>query len=99
MIVSSFINIIRYLFFVIPYTSIQVSKRLFTFYPTAIKNLFVTLICILVGFGIKKFTVITGWISFILNVSIFGIVIIIIEIVLLLNRDDRERIYKIINIK
>lgn len=96
-IISSIINIIRYLFFVTPYVAMKVSKNIFAFYPTIIKNVLVTIICILVGFTIKKFIVITGWISFILSVIIFGIIVIGIEFALLLNKFDRERIYIVLN--
>lgn len=93
--VSSILTIIRNLFIVTPYTAKILGLKWYTFY----KDILISIICCLINFlvasAVSRIIYEGGWISLIVAVFLTVLFSFLIEIVVILNRDEKQMVFKI----
>lgn len=94
---SSVLAILRQLCVVLPYVSRLLGVSCTIFY----KETFLTLICCavntIIALAILKVCTISGWLSFIIDVVLVGVLAVLSECFLLLNAEERKRIKQLIS--
>ena len=96
---SSVLSILRQLCVVLPYVSRLLGVRWTIFYKETALTLFCCTVNAIIALGVLKVCEVTGWISFIVDVMIVGLLAVCIESFLLLNADERNRVKQLINRK
>lgn len=94
--ISSIISILYYLFFIPIYASEQLKIKKITFYPTIVKSIIFTLIFTIIGNYFKSFIVITTFYDLILWGGIFGVIGIIVHFLLLIKKDEFNKLIHIL---
>lgn len=87
---STVFSLIKSLTFLPLYGAKCVNLKWFTFYPTILKNTISTFTVTLLAFLIKRIIPINGWLMFFINSFIIAFIAIIINIFVLLSKDERK---------
>lgn len=88
--VGELIGLIRVLAFVVPYGAKCLGQRWFTFYPDALKPLVSAVACFIIGRLIMDRITINGWTEYIVVAFIVAMITLIVNVLVVLNRDDRK---------
>lgn len=96
---STIISLVKSLTFLPMYGAKCVNLKWNTFYPTILKNTFSTIIVTTLAFFIKKLLSINSWIMFIMNSIIVVIIALVINVFIVLNKEDRKKILSLIKEK
>lgn len=87
---SSVVTIIRSLVFLIPVSSHFLGLKWHTFYPQVLQSVLACGVIIGIGWLVRLFLPINGWISFFLACGITGILGLCANMVIVLNKEDRK---------
>lgn len=90
---STVMEIIRVLVFLPMYGAKCIKAKKSTFYPIILKNTISFLVITAIGFGIKSVYSVTGWGSLCIAAIILGVIGLGINMVFLLNKEDRKRFF------
>lgn len=90
---SSFMEIIRVLVFLPMYGAKCIKAKKSTFYPIILKNTISFVVITAVGFGLKSIYNVTGWGSLCIAAIILGVIGLGINMVFLLNKEDRKNLF------
>ena len=96
---SSFYNIIRVLTFLPMYGAKCLNFKLTTFYGPIIKNTISVVVLSIIAVLIKNILNINNWIILIVVCIFIGILGLIINIAIILDKDDKQRIFDILKEK
>lgn len=96
--VSSFVSILRIFVFVAPYSAKCINQKPYTFIFPLIKGGLNVIIPIVIGLGIRLIPG-EGWIMFLIRCIIVGVLTLIIDFTLVLNKREREACMRIIRRK
>lgn len=88
--VSSMINILFNLVFYVPYISKCIGEKKWLFYKPVLVNVFVIVLTVAMGFFIKSFFVISGWMHFFMFGAIVGVMALIINVVFCTGLEDKR---------
>ena len=92
--VSTVFSVIRSLTFLPIYGSKCIKLPKITFYPVIFKNLFVIVLSTIISFGIKQVINIDSWFTLIIASIISSIFIVIINLFIVLNKQERIELLK-----
>ena len=96
---STVISLAKSIAFLPIYGAKCVKLKWNTFYPTIFKNTFSTLVVTFLAFFIKRIIPINSWLMFVIDSFIVVIVALIINIFVILNKDDRRKFTTLIKEK
>jgi hypothetical protein len=88
--VSEFVNLMRVLFFVLPYGAVCTKQRWYAFYPVALRPLVPMVICVGIGLSLKTVFPVYSWLTYILFSAVLAVLALVLNIFTILNRDDRR---------
>ncbi len=90
--VSSFVNLIRNMCFTVPITAKYLNFKWYTFFPQVIKSILSVVCMLFVGYLIKWFILPYSWISLIVVCGVTAILGFIINIFVVLNSEERNKL-------
>lgn len=90
--VSVVINLIRNMFYTVPYTANYLGLKNNTFYPQVFGSVLSTLLLVVIGTIIRGFFIVNTWLQFIIVAGFMGGIFFVINMLLFLNKDERKLI-------
>lgn len=87
--VSSIISICRNLIITVPYTAKLLNLKWYEFYKDVMISIVCCIICLLISMIVKIIIVPNGWLSLIISVSIATIISFIVNILFVLNKNEK----------
>lgn len=90
--VSSFVNIIRNMLYTVPFCAKYLGFKWNTFFPEVLNSIFSVVILTIVGNIIKNIATINSWLDLIVMGFITGLIGILINIFILLNKEERKQL-------
>lgn len=97
--VSSIINLIRNLVYNIPAASKCLNFKWNTFFPEVFSSVFSVIILIIVGSIIKNLIIVDSWITLIIATIFTAIIGLIINIIIILDKDAKIRLFNVLKEK
>lgn len=94
--VSTFVNLIRNMTFTVPATAKYLGFKWYQFFPQVGMTVFSSILLVVLGYLIKPYLLAESWIQFFLAVIILGIMGIIVNMVLILNKNERTYLFEIV---
>lgn len=94
--VSVFVCLVRNMVFTVPMTAKYLGYHYLQFYPQVGKTILSSVLLIGAGFAVKQFLPQGSWGAFIISAVIVGILGVLINVFLLLNRSERQFLCKIV---
>lgn len=91
--VSTFVNLMRNMIFTVPITAKYLGFKWYQFFPSVGLTVFSSVLLIGIGFLVKPFLPQGSWIKFFLAALIIGCIGLIINIGLVLNKDERNILF------
>lgn len=91
--VSDTCNLVRNMLFTVPITAKYLGFKWNTFFKQVFQTIFTSLILVIVGFLIRRCFYINSWLMLCVVGVIIGIVFLGINIILILNKEDRKYIF------
>ena len=88
--ISSVLNILRFLVFVIPYSAKCLNEKWYTFYSIVFQSVVTVVLSSLCGFVLKRFIICDTWVKLIFMAFLFCIISFIITIFVVLNKNERK---------
>lgn len=96
--VSTIVDTIRNIFYIIPTATKYIGLKKTAFYPVVLKSVSSTVVLCVLGFFIKRFFICDSWSMLFIIAAIFGIMGLIINFMIVLNKSAREELLKNIKI-
>lgn len=93
--VSSFVNLARNMIYTLPFTAKYIGFRWNTFFPDVLSSVTSVIILVLVGTTIKQFIIVNSWIMLIIAAGITAILGLIINMFIVLSREERNFLLKL----
>lgn len=90
--VSSVVETIRMLFYIVPNATKYVRLKVTTFYPVIAKSFISTLALCIVGFALKRIAACDTWLRLIVIAIVFGILGLIINFFIMLDKSAKNRV-------
>lgn len=90
--VSSVVETIRMLVYIVPNATKYVGVKITTFYPVIAKSFISTMALCIVGFGLKQIVVCDTWLRLIVIAIVFGVLGLAINFLIVLDKSARNRI-------
>lgn len=87
--VSSFVNLIRNMIYTVPFTAKYLGFKWNTFFPEVLSSIISVIVLTLVGYIIKQFVVVDSWVLLIIACGVTSIIGLIINMFIVLNKDER----------
>lgn len=87
--VSSFVNLARNMIYTVPFTAKYIGFKWNTFFPEVISSVISVIVLTMVGIIIKQFVVVNSWIMLIIAAGITGVLGLIINMYIVLNKEER----------
>ncbi|XHB96085.1 hypothetical protein AAFF39_05615 [Lactococcus garvieae] len=94
--ISSFISVIRYLAFIIPYSAIYLKLKWYRFYPLVAYSILTLIINLAIGWGITQFISIHSWTTLFLAAIIFVIIAGPVSSIVVLNKSEKKFVLSLI---
>lgn len=94
--ISSFISVIRYLAFIIPYSAIYLKLKWYRFYPLVAYSILTLIINLAIGWGITQFISIHSWTTLFLAAIIFVIIAGPVSSIVVLNKSEKKFVLTLI---
>lgn len=92
--VSTFVNLVRNMTFTVPATAKYLGFKWYQFFPQVGMTVFSSVLLIVLGYLIKPYLFIESWIQFFGSVIVLGVIGILVNIVLILNKDERAYLFE-----
>lgn len=92
--VSTFVNLVRSMTFTVPATAKYLGFKWYQFFPQVGMTVFSSVLLIVLGYLIKPYLFIESWIQFFGSVIVLGVIGILVNIVLILNKDERAYLFE-----
>lgn len=92
--VSSIVETVRMLVYIVPNATKYVGLKITTFYPVIIKSFMSTLVLCIMGLGLKQIVICNTWLKLIVIAVIFGILGLTINFFTVLDKVARNRIFQ-----
>ena len=93
--VSSFVNLARNMIYTVPFTAKYIGFKWNTFFPEVISSVISVIVLTMVGIIIKQFVVVNSWIMLIIAAGITAILGLIINMFIVLSREERNFLLKL----
>lgn len=97
--VSSFVNLFRNMIYTVPFTAKYIGLKWDTFFSEVLSSVKSVIILTIIGFVIKKFVMVDSWIMLILSCLLMGVIGLILNIIIVLNKHERKYLYDKLNNK
>lgn len=94
--VSSFINLARNMIYVVPFSAKYIKLKWNTFIPEVFFSVISVIISVLIGYGIRRLFFVDSWTMLALCAGVTAIPAFFVNIMLVLNRKEREYFFNII---
>ena len=91
--VSTFVNLIRNMSFTVPATAKYLGFRWYQFFPQVGTTVLSSSVIVVIGFAVKPFLVGGSWLYFIISTSVIGIIGLVFNVFIVLNKDERYFLY------
>ena len=92
--VSSVVETIRMLFYIVPNATKYVGLKMTTFYPVIVKSFISTLVLCVMGVSLKQIIICNTWLRLIAAAMIFGILGLVTNILIVLDKSARNRVFQ-----
>jgi len=93
--ISSFFNILKNLFFVVPFSAKYLGLKSNTFYPLVFQSIRVVSVLLVTGFFLSKLLIVNSWITLLLSIVLFGGLGLLINFFTLLNENERMELLRV----
>ncbi|MDO4924989.1 MAG: lipopolysaccharide biosynthesis protein [Turicibacter sp.] len=90
--VSTFINLVRNIVYTIPFTAKYLNLKWYVFFPEVLTSMISVIILSFVGIFIKQFIIIDSWIILIIICLTTSIIGLLLNMLIILNREERKQI-------
>jgi len=97
--VSSVVNLVRNMCYTVPFTAKYLGFKWNTFYPQVGKSVLSVIIIVLIGIIIRNFIYPTTWVMLIFVCALTALIGFIVNVYIVLSRDERKIIFGLINAK
>lgn len=88
--VSSFINLIRNMFYTVPFAAKYIGLKWNTFFPEVFTSVKSVIILILVGSLIKRIVIVNSWMTLIISCILTSILGLLLNAIIVLNKNERS---------
>lgn len=92
--VSTFVNLVRNMSFTLPATAKYLGFKWYQFFPQVGMTVFSSILLITLGFFVKPYLPNDSWIELLLSAFVIGCVGLVINIIIILNKEEREILLK-----
>ena len=93
--VSSFVNLARNMIYTVPFTAKYIGLKWNTFFPEVLSSVTSVIVLVLVGTTIKQVVTVNSWIMLIIAAGITAILGLIINMFIVLSREERNFLLKL----
>jgi O-antigen/teichoic acid export membrane protein len=93
---SELVNLTRVLAFVVPYGSKCMGRKWYELYPVALKPLIPAALCFGLGMALKRVFPVHSWMTYILFSGVLAVLALFMNIFIILNREDRKAMVRMI---
>ena len=88
--VSSSVNLVRNMIYTVPFTAKYLGLKWNTFFPEVFSSVVSIVVLVVIGIIIKRVVIVDSWIMLVISAGLTGGVGLIINVFIVLNKNERE---------